>query len=102
MRVIVMFDIPTKTKKERKSASKFRNSLIKRGFFMMQYSVYMRICKGCSSANASVDKLVDIAPPRGNIRALIITEKQFDNIKLILGDCSYQEKVSKPKQLTLF
>ncbi len=35
MRVLLMFDIPTKSKKEQKSANKFRVSLVKLGFFMM-------------------------------------------------------------------
>ncbi|EAL6685994.1 CRISPR-associated endonuclease Cas2, partial [Campylobacter coli] len=46
MRVLLMFDVPTKSKKEQKLASKFRNNLIKLGYFMLQFSVYMRICKG--------------------------------------------------------
>lgn len=102
MRAIVMFDVPTKTKEDIKAATKFRNLLIKRGFFMLQYSVYMRICKGISSANSSIQNLKNIVPPKGNIRALIVTEKQFDDIKLILGNYSYQEIKAKPQQLTLF
>lgn len=102
MRVIVMFDVPTKTKEEQKTATKFRNSLLKLGFFMLQYSIYMRICKGISSANSHLKKLENIVPPRGNIRVLIVTEKQFDNIKLLLGNYSYQEEKAKPVQLTLF
>lgn len=31
MRVLLMFDVPTKSKKEQKLASKFRNNLIKLG-----------------------------------------------------------------------
>ena len=33
MRVLVMFDLPTKTKKDRQTGTKFRNNLIKLGFF---------------------------------------------------------------------
>ncbi|WP_334082272.1 CRISPR-associated endonuclease Cas2, partial [Helicobacter typhlonius] len=46
MRVLVMFDMPTCSKKERKDYARFRKNLIKDGFMMLQYSVYMRICKG--------------------------------------------------------
>ncbi len=102
MRVIVMFDIPTLTKADHKSYAKFRQELIKNGYLMLQYSVYMRICKGVKSANNYLDKLNLILPPKGHIRALIITEKQFDNMRLLLGKRSENEQANKPAQLTLF
>ena len=95
MRVLLMFDVPTKSKKEQKLASKFRNNLIKLGYFMLQFSVYMRICKGLSSAKR-------ILPPYGNVRALIITEKQFDKMELLLGGIVFNEKVNNETNLTLF
>lgn len=102
MRVLVMFDVPTKTKDDRKRATKFRNELIKRGFMMMQFSVYMRIVRGITSAKAHANRLKSILPPHGNIRALILTEKQFDRMIILLGNDSEQIKKSKPVQLTLF
>lgn len=41
MRLFVMFDLPTNTAAERKAAGKFRNFLLKDGFYMMQYSIYI-------------------------------------------------------------
>lgn len=35
MRIMVMFDLPVGSKKERKEAAKFRSSLLKCGFFML-------------------------------------------------------------------
>lgn len=102
MRVLVMFDMPTCSKKERKDYAKFRKNLIKDGFMMLQYSVYMRICKGVASANNYLDKVGLIVPPKGHIRALILTEKQFDNMRLLLGNRSENEKANAPRQLTLF
>lgn len=43
MWIYVMFDLPTNTKQQRKNASLFRKMLIKDGFSMLQYSVYIRI-----------------------------------------------------------
>ncbi len=97
MRVLVMFDMPTYTKKERKLYAKFRKYLI-----MLQYSVYMRICKGVISANHHLDKISLIVPPKGHIRGLILTEKQFDNMRLLLGKPNDNQKANEPKQLTLF
>lgn len=97
-----MFDVPTKTKKEQKYATKFRNELIKLGFFMMQFSVYMRICKGISSAKSVLTNVKLILPPLGNVRALIITEKQFDNMQILLGGASFNESVNDEKNVSLF
>ena len=102
MRVLVMFDIPTKSKEDRKNGVKFRQLLIKEGFMMLQFSVYMRICKGVASANNYLDKLKLILPPKGHIRALMLTEKQFDNMRLLLGQRSKNEKANTPTQLSLF
>lgn len=102
MRVMVMFDIPTKIKEDRRAGTEFRKKLIKEGFFMMQLSVYVRVCKGIKSANACMDKLPSIIPKKGHIRALMITEKQFDRMRLLLGKPSPLEKARKPIQMTLF
>ncbi len=102
MRVLLMFDIPTKSKKDRKHASKFRTSLIKLGFFMMQFSVYVKICKGITSAKSAIKSVEKNLPPNGNVRVLIITEKQFDNMKILVGKVSFNEKINDDKNLTLF
>lgn len=97
-----MFDVPTKTKNEQKNANKFRNNLIKLGFFMMQFSVYMKICKGVASAQSALNRVRLILPPLGNVRALIITEKQFDNMQILLGSPRFNEQVNDYKNLVLF
>lgn len=102
MRVLLMFDVPTKTKKEQKYANQFRNNLIKLGFFMIQFSVYMRICKGLSSAKSSINAVKRHLPPYGNVRVLIITEKQFDNMEILLGGVNFNEKINNDKNLVLF
>ncbi|HHP0339102.1 TPA: CRISPR-associated endonuclease Cas2 [Campylobacter lari subsp. concheus] len=102
MRVLLMFDMPTKSKKDQKNANKFRNSLIKLGFFMMQFSVYVKICKGSASAKTTIKSIEKNLPPYGNIRVLTITEKQFDNMQILLGGASFNEKINDDKNLVLF
>lgn len=46
MRMLVFFDLPVQTKKQRREATAFRNFLIKDGYHMLQYSVYARVCNG--------------------------------------------------------
>ena len=47
--MIVFFDLPVVTARERKAATKFRNFLLKDGYHMIQFSVYSRICNGMDS-----------------------------------------------------
>ena len=54
MWVLVLFDLPTETKAERKQYSLFRKKLIKDGFAMFQFSIYVRNCP--SRENADVRK----------------------------------------------
>ena len=69
---------------------------------MMQFSVYVRICKGLMSAKSTIKSIEKILPPCGNIRVLIITEKQFDNMQILLGEASFNEQINNNKNLTLF
>lgn len=43
MRLMVLFDLPTGNKKERKSYAEFRKFLIHDGYHMEQFSVYSRL-----------------------------------------------------------
>src|SRR5690606_10848323 len=44
MWVLVLFDLPTETRKERKAAGMFRKKLLDDGFQMFQFSIYLRFC----------------------------------------------------------
>ena len=62
MRIIVMFDLPVITEKERKIATKFRKFLLDDGYIMMQYSVYSRICKNNDDLNKHIELLQNYSP----------------------------------------
>jgi CRISPR-associated protein Cas2 len=88
MRTIVMFDLPTSTSLEKKRYRIFRKKLIKEGFVMMQYSIYSKLTLN-STQKTRIEKFVEKNKPlAGNIVMLTITEKQFANIKYILGEHS--------------
>ena len=76
MRVMVLFDLPTITEKNRAEYRKFHKFLIQEGFIMMQESVYTKL-----ALNGTVAE-----PPEGLIEMLIITEKQFSGIEYISGE----------------
>lgn len=98
MWLLVMFDLPVQTKKERKDASAFRKNLEKDGFVMHQFSVYMRYCASLESAQVHIKRVRGLTPEAGHISILSITDKQYANIVNIWGKV---EKKSRPTPLQL-
>lgn len=86
MRIMVFFDLPVKTKKERRAAAAFRNFLLKDGFYMVQYSVYARTCTGMEDVAKHRERIRVNVPANGSIRMLTITEKQYTAIDVFLGN----------------
>ena len=92
MRVIVFFDLPVKTKKQRRIYTTFRKYLIKTGHQMLQYSVYSKIINTREAARNHTQAIMDNAPIEGNIRLMTLTEKQYANMKIVVGGKSLQEE----------
>ncbi len=92
MRLIVFFDLPVMTKKDRYLATSFRNFLINDGYYMLQYSVYARICNSVENAELHYERLAIEAPKDGSIRCMIVTEKQYASMKIITGKRVVKEK----------
>ncbi len=101
MWLFVFFDLPTKTKKERKKYTQFRNHLLKDGFIMMQFSIYTRICKGDDSVETHKKRVKEHIPSKGHIRMISITDLQYSKMETLVGIKSSEEKLEK-KQLLLF
>ncbi len=101
MWLFVFFDLPTNTKKERKNASTFRKSLLKDGFTMMQYSVYIRHCASKESADVHTKRVRLIIPESGQVSILTVTDKQYGNIINIWGRKT-EALPGGAKQLELF
>ena len=101
MRMMVFFDLPTTSKLDRKHATKFRNALLNDGYYMMQWSVYSRICKGIAQVEKHAQRLKGLIPPAGSVRLMTVTEKQFADMDILVGESKKTEKISA-KQLVLF
>lgn len=101
MWTLVMYDLPTETKKDRKAAALFRKKLIQDGFSMFQFSMYVR--HSASSENADVHKkrVKGLLPEHGKVGILQITDKQFGQIEIFFGKKA-QELPKVPQQLELF
>ena len=101
MWVLVFFDLPTETKKDRKAASKFRKDLLVDGFTMFQFSIYMRFCASRENAEVHTRRIKHSLPKYGKVGILQITDKQFGMIQLFYGQ--KETEIEKPsQQLELF
>ncbi len=85
MRMVLFFDLPTLTDKDKREYRKFRKLLIKNGFVMVQESVYTKMLLNQTAQKSVVDMLKKNKPASGMVQALVVTEKQFSNMVNISG-----------------
>ncbi len=85
MWVLVMFDLPTETKADRKRYTKFRKQILNDGFSMFQFSMYIRHCISRENAEVHMLRVKKILPERGHIGLLCITDKQFGQMEIFNG-----------------
>lgn len=101
MRLVVLFDLPVKTKKQRHDATAFRNFLLKDGYYMLQYSVYVRVCNGADAIQKHRARLQDHLPDNGAVRVMVITEKQYESIEILVGNLTMADQAFSSNQLTV-
>jgi CRISPR-associated protein Cas2 len=100
MWVFVFFDLPVGTKTERRHANRFRNFLKDDGYLMLQFSVYVRICRAEEAVDKHINRVTKALPPKGSVRALQVTDKQYARMKLLIGESGKNEKAAS-QQLVL-
>lgn len=101
MWVMVFFDLPTETKKERKIYTQFRKDLLTDGFVMFQFSIYMRNCPSVENAEVHIKRVKSKLPEKGHVGILCITDKQFGTMEIFYGK-KIKEKQPIVQQLELF
>lgn len=102
MRLIVFFDLPVVKKEDRKAYSTFRRFLLNDGYVMIQFSVYSRIVNGTEGAIKHIKRLKNNLPSKGSVRYLQITEKQYAEMKFLVGSAKKQEEKINSSQLNVF
>lgn len=101
MWIVVLFDLPTDTKRAKKHYSRFRKSLLEDGFSMMQYSVYYRHCASKENTAVHLERIRSIVPPDGEVRVCQFTDKQFSRMEVYLGKRRIRTE-DAPAQLEMF
>ncbi len=101
MWLMVHYDLPTETTKNRKDANLFRKSLLGFGFSMFQFSMYIRHTPTRESCDMHAQRVRDIIPPEGKICIFRLTDKQFGEMEIYHG-AKASEMPKGPQQLLLF
>jgi len=101
MWVLVLFDLPTETKKDRKHYTDFRKKILADGFQMFQFSMYIRHCSSRENADVHQKRIKSILPPKGHVGILTITDKQFGMMEIFRGTAP-AEPPPTIQQLELF
>lgn len=101
MWVMVLFDLPTDTPAERKAYARFRKSLLKDGFDMFQFSIYVRHCMSHENAEVHTKRVKSFLPKKGKVGIFRITDKQFGMMEIFEGR-EIQNIPPPPQQLEIF
>lgn len=101
MWVLAMFDLPVDKPKLRKEYARFRKSLLRKGFTMLQYSVYVHYVASEESDEALRKKVFEVLPSHGQVRLVSVTDRQFEKMEVYVGK-ERQRTEEPPHQLMLF
>lgn len=101
MWILVMFDLPTDTKLQRKAATRFRDFLLDEGFERSQFSVYARFVNGKEAFVTRVSRIERHLPEAGDVQILNFTDRQYRDI-VHFSDQGRRASRENPQQLVMF
>ena len=102
MWLFVFFELPVVTKKVSKISTLFRSNLMKDGFVMLQYSVYIRHCASYESQAVHIKRVKSFVPETGMVSILSVTDKQYGEIVNFWGKEKKKKVPTEPLQLEFF
>lgn len=83
--LLVFYDLPVKTAKDRVKYREFRKGLVKNGFIQMQKSLYMKLIQTSGGCSAEIKKVKAFSPSNGTVQALPLKLEDFLAIKTVCG-----------------
>lgn len=101
MWILVFFDLPTETKKDKKEYALFRKNLQRDGFTMFQFSIYIRHCASKENMDVHIKRIKSFLPEYGKIGILTVTDRQFGEMEMFYGKKAGRTQ-GTPVQLELF
>ena len=88
---LIMYDLPMQTDNEILRYKNFRKKLIEKGYYQLQKSVYI--------IRSKTKEKIELAEKQLSIRSIILTDEQFQKMKIISGEATMGEKISNSKIL---
>lgn len=101
MWLFAMFDLPVDKPELRREYAQFRAALLKQGFTMLQYSVYVHYVASEDSDETLRRKVHAALPSHGQVRIISITDRQFEKMEIYVGK-KRKAAEDPPMQLGLF
>ncbi|QCX25982.1 CRISPR-associated endonuclease Cas2 [Companilactobacillus futsaii] len=101
MRMLCLFDLPVDTPQERRQYRIFRKELLRNGFTMLQYSVYYRAVQNRAAGKRYETAIKRFLPMHGEVRLVSVSEKQFNDMQILVGSRSNQETIVGNKELVI-
>ena len=90
-RILLLCDLPQGRRGERKQARLFRELLFGEGFYELQPGVWTRMAESRSSRDIHLRRVRKGLPSSGRVRAITLTERQFQTSPLLCGEEPKQE-----------
>lgn len=101
MRILVFFDLPVRTARQRKDYRLFRKFLLSDGYLQLQESVYSKLVINDGVAGYAVDRLRRNRPPAGLVQVMRVTEAAYATMEYVTGDEPDQEKTDTTEELVI-
>ena len=101
MWLFAMFDLPVDKPELRREYAQFRKSLLKEGFTMLQYSVYVHYVAGEDAELAYRSRVRNALPSHGQVRVISLTDRQFEKMEVYVGK-KRERAEDPPHQMMLF
>lgn len=93
MYLLTMFDLPSKTKRERRVYRCYRTALLELGFAKIQFSVYIKHVENAGQADTLKRSIRKALPKRGDVRTINLTDAQYQSMETF---CNSKELKNAP------
>ena len=84
--ILLFFDLPCETKKQRRAYGAFRKFIRSNGYVFIQKSVYCKPVCSAGALKSELKKISAASPEEGNVVALPLGYSTFMRIKTISGE----------------
>lgn len=99
--LLIGFDLPRYTRRERRQATRFQKRLLDLGFSMKQFSLYEREVKRTKTKRYILQTIKEELPDSGSI-TLYALPKEINNKQItILGKRAVKKVIHKPVFITI-